>query len=39
MEITTVSLDKERRDRLAELRDEMEFPNYDVTVEYLLRKA
>lgn len=38
MEITTVSLDKERRDGLAELRDELGLPHYDATIAYLLNQ-
>lgn len=39
MEMTTVSLDKQRRDGLAQLRDELTLPHYDATIEYLLQQV
>lgn len=38
MEITTVSMDKTRRDALAELKEDLGLPHYDATIAYLLEE-
>lgn len=38
MEITTLSVDKERRDRLAELRDREGHASLDATLEAVLER-
>ena len=38
MEITTLSVDKDRRDRLAELRDKEGYSSLDETLEAVLER-